>query len=127
MMKPFPTCTACQGSGLAARQFCDQPKSCWVCDGARVDIYANDPRVAASSRQAVKFLDSEAVNAAWAEATVTFPEVDYCNLPEGWMDADGRKLLSAQARLTVEILERTDSPAVMQARVTFGLPLEPAS
>ena len=127
MRKPFPTCTECHGTGSANRTFDDVPTSCRMCDGARVDIYAFDARMAGVSRQELRFADSQMVDAAWEEASLTHPHIDYCNLPDGWTDADGEAIGLARSRLTVAILEREGSPASTYARASFGFPLAPAT
>lgn len=125
MRRAFPICEACQGNGRADRDFDDVPTSCRVCDGARVDIYASDPRMAGSSREAVRLLDIEATEAAWRNASETYPEPDWANLPASWTESGGKSDELARMKLTVAILERNGSPAVMHARVAFRLPLEP--
>lgn len=127
MTRAFPTCTECRGIGLAAQQLYDMKTPCQACDGAGVDIYAHDARLVGSSRPAVRFMDSELTDVAWKEASASFPEVNYADLPEGWTDADGERLYRSRTRLTVAILEREGSPAVTYARASFGFPLAPAT
>ena len=52
------------------------------------------------------------------------PDV-WANLPASWTESGGKSDELARMKLTVAILERNGSPAVMHARVAFRLPLEP--
>ena len=124
MRKPFPTCAECRGTGRADRDFDDMPTSCRACDGAGVDFYAFDARLAASSREDLRYADGQLLEAAWKKALLTHPDVDVDDWPDGWTHELGDALYRTQKSLVVAILEREGSPALTYVRALYRLPLE---